>query len=371
MFLSKFIVRSGKKMLFMLYLTVMVFILLEIAVRIWGYSKQYIYDPIYMPFEKTNEIPYVHKPNLKNARGQGLSIVNTDSLGLRSKTSGDQYGPKRSDEYRIAIVGDSVTFGVGIKRAEDTFPQVVEDLLNGKQQNYRVKVFNYAAAAYSVKEMALTLKYRMLDVQPDLVVMAMIPGDLLLSRTPSIDSWGYQSNYHLSAYVPRESIVKHMLRKLHLAYFLRDVYAEPCWMKRLSFKLINVRCGNKSAAESKIIVPESYNYIEQFRATAQENNLPYAVALMEIWGRKELWGGVPEQLDKDKIAYVDLTPVYNKLIGDDFPPEHLMASRFDRHPSSIVHQEIGKELADYILQKMPLNSNKKQLTAETKRHGGK
>src|SRR5678809_1534280 len=98
----------------------------EIVLRLWGYSERNIYDPIYIPFEKTEDIPYVHKPNLVQARAHGLAIINTDSLGLRSRTSGLRYGPKQRNEYRIAITGDSVTFGEGVPSTDDTFAQILE-----------------------------------------------------------------------------------------------------------------------------------------------------------------------------------------------------------------------------------------------------
>jgi lysophospholipase L1-like esterase len=81
-------------------------------------------------------------------------VINTDSLGLRANTAGATYGIKRSNEYRIAIVGNSCTFGEGIARTEDIFAQVLEDTLNQQQQAVTVKVFNYGASAYSVKDMA-------------------------------------------------------------------------------------------------------------------------------------------------------------------------------------------------------------------------
>lgn len=122
-----------------------------------------------------------------NVRARGLCVINTDSLGLRSKTVSVQYGAKKDNEYRIAIVGDSVIFAEGIERIEDTFCQVLENILNKKQSAVRVQVFNYGVSGYSVKEMAATLQHRMIDVAPDLVFMAIIPSDLDPSRTGTVD----------------------------------------------------------------------------------------------------------------------------------------------------------------------------------------
>jgi hypothetical protein len=87
--------RVLRKMAFGIYLVGVTLVALEVAVRIWGYSEHHISDPIYMPFEPSPEIPYVHKPNLAHARAHGLAIINTDSLGLRSETAGLVYAPNR------------------------------------------------------------------------------------------------------------------------------------------------------------------------------------------------------------------------------------------------------------------------------------
>jgi hypothetical protein len=103
--------RLMRTILYRGYLLLVTLPLLEIGVRIWGYSERHLYDPIYMAFEPCEDIPYIHKPNLVQARARGLAVINTDSLGLRAKTSGTVYGTKQPGEYRITIVGDSKRLG--------------------------------------------------------------------------------------------------------------------------------------------------------------------------------------------------------------------------------------------------------------------
>jgi hypothetical protein len=110
-----------RKFLGALGILFIILVMLEVAVRIWGSAQPHIYDPIYKPYERTEDIPYIHKPNLVNARARGLAVINTDSLSLRAKVAGELYGPKQQNEYRIALIGDSYTFGEGVRRTEDTF----------------------------------------------------------------------------------------------------------------------------------------------------------------------------------------------------------------------------------------------------------
>jgi hypothetical protein len=95
---------------FLLINVLVTLICLEVLLRLWGYSNMYLYDPIYIPFLQSKEIPYVLKPNLAHVRAHGNIYINTDALGLRSLTPGEKRLPKWPHEYRIAFVGDSVTF---------------------------------------------------------------------------------------------------------------------------------------------------------------------------------------------------------------------------------------------------------------------
>jgi len=320
-----------RKLLFALYVFVITFALLEIAVRLWGYSEHHLCDPIYMSFAPEQDIPYIHKPNLFQARGRGLSIINTDSLGLRSRTAGAQYGPRQDNEYRIAIVGDSVTFGEGVEKTEDTFAQVLEDALNRQQQAVKVTVFNFGASAYSVKVMTATLRQRVLAVEPNLVIMAIIPADFNLSRTPAVDAWGYLTDNKLSGFLSKDSRLRLLLRKIHLLYFLRDV--------------IYSRFDKSQTAEGLIEsggVPDSYAYVREFKELAEQHKLAYSIALLP--SLRSSFGNVTAQLKQDGMAFVDLSN-----LRDAFTAEQFQASRFDAHPSALAHRSIGAALAEYIL----------------------
>ena len=306
-------------------------IALEAAVRIWGYSHRHIYDPIYTSFDRTEDIPYIHKPNLTAARARGLAVINTDSLGLRAKIAGASYGAKQPSEYRIAIVGDSCTFGEGVTRTEDTFAQVLEDTLNQQQQAVTVKVFSYGASAYSVKEMVATLQYRMVDIQPDLVVMAIIPSDFNLARTPTIDDSGHLIDQKLSYLSPPGSMARQVLRGIHLTYVLREIGL------RWFFKPLDI-----TQVLSRGEIPETYDYVRQFKKVAEQRGLSYVIMLLPRM-QQRAWARVPDQLTRDRITHIDLS-----FLGNAFTEEQYMASRFDPRPSAAVHHRIGESLADYV-----------------------
>ena len=325
--------RLVTRLLFLVYLSAATFALLEVGVRVSGYSEHHLCDPIYARFgDAPGEIPYVHRPNLSGARGRGLSVVNTDSLGLRSTAAGESYGARGPGEYRVAVVGDSVTFGEGVREASDTFAKVLEGELNRRQAGARVRVFNFGASAYSVRVMEATLRRRMLAVEPNLVLLAIIPADFNLARTPGVDSHGYLSDDKLSGFLSRDSRARLVLRRLHSLYMLRDVI----------YPLLD----RGAKAEDVIAaggVPDSYAFVRAFAQDAARGGVDCRVVLLPSLNSG--FRPVVEQLKADGVPFIDLSP-----LSAEFTPEQFRASRFDRHPSAAVHRRIGEALADRILE---------------------
>ena len=324
-----------KKSIYVLYLIIATFVLLEIGIRIWGYSEVYIYDPIYIPFSATEDIPFIHKPNLVNARARGGSVLSTDGLGLRSTRNNLSYPVVSEQEYRIAVCGNSVTFGQGIQNTNDTFCNVLEDILNQRQSYRKVKVFNYGVSAYSVKEMFATLQHRIFEIEPDLIFMAMIQADLDTNRTPGVDKWGYTDNQKQSGIMSKDSYIKRLLRNVRLIYLLRNLRNHSV---------------NQNIEQSDYSLFDSYKYISQFKTVAKAADLPYAIILLPSHHNTRMEDLI-HKLNQDEIIYLDLTYLY-----DEFTVEEFKASKFDWHPSVIVHRRIGELLARYILQEKQIKS---------------
>lgn len=325
--------KIGKLLLYGVYLIGIMFLSLEIMVRIWGYAEIYFYDPIYLPFEKTDEIPFVLKPNLNNARAHGKIRINTDELGLRSATPGEKYHEKERNEYRIAFVGDSVTFGVGVP-FQDTYPHIIEDLLNSMQHGCKVKIFNFAISSYSVKEMTATLKYRVPAVQPDLVIMGVVYNDFDTKRTPGLDEWGYNTHRGPSEFLNRYPTVKLILRNIHLSYVVRDVITRE--RKR--------RETQSMVGGLPEWMAQSYHYVPAFKDLANRYGYRYFIlTLPSIDGDGTQFREIIQKFKRDQVNYYDVSSITQYFSSKDF-----RASKYDWHPADIVHQEIAGVVSKYI-----------------------
>ena len=317
-----------KRLHFFLYWLTTTVILLEVAVRIWGYAEHYIYDPIYEPYLQAKDIPFVHKANLHEAQGRGLTLLNTDSLGLRSLESGTVYGSKQPNEIRIVILGDSITFGEGIPQTANTYPQLVATMLQERLSTQQIRVFNFGVSAYSVRTMVATFQHRALALQPNFVIMAVAPQDFALERTGEVDRWGYNVREVDNGRFPLLSLLKRSLRSLHLTYLIRDV-------------IVRWRIGSPTVP-SDWALPDTYRYLPQFQTLANQHNIPNLILLLPTRSRQS-FQALPNQLAQDGLPTLNLLD-----LGSDLPDEQFQASAFDGHPSAQVHRLIAEELVGYL-----------------------
>lgn len=117
----------------------------------------------------------------------------TNEFGFRD----EPLRPKTPGMFRILVVGDSVTFGTGVKN-EETFPNVLEKKLAGRARpSHSVDVINAGISAYNIRNIRGQMQEFMPKIQPSLVVYVFVENDLDDSVSPG-------PNNYLAAYDPQK-----------------------------------------------------------------------------------------------------------------------------------------------------------------------
>jgi len=123
-------------------------------------------------FVKPGRHPTVYyelKPNLDVIhRGKPLR---TNSDGLADK---EYSKTKPENTYRIAIVGSSWTMPASVYQ-EEAYQFLLENELNAGSNGLNFEVINFGVEQYGLGEMVGTLEHRVLEYDPDMVIMAMTP----------------------------------------------------------------------------------------------------------------------------------------------------------------------------------------------------
>ena len=152
---------------FALLLAALIFGLLvaEIALRLVGYT--------YPLFYTTDVVRgYALKPGMSGwYRKEGAAYIRINSDGLRDR---EHAGQKPADTVRIALLGDSYAEALQVP-LEDAFWVVMEQRLQGCAAfaGRRVEVINFGVSGYGTAQELLTLRERVWDYAPDIVLLAM------------------------------------------------------------------------------------------------------------------------------------------------------------------------------------------------------
>ena len=130
-------------------------------------------------------LPVVLRPSTEYRDADMAAHINAQ--GLR--------GPERDaartpGSWRVVCVGGSTTFGAGIVGDENTWPARLEERLSAARPDLRVEVLNAGVPGYTTAENVIYLSLRLLDLEPDLVVLYEGYNDFKPNRHP-----GFVSDY--------------------------------------------------------------------------------------------------------------------------------------------------------------------------------
>ena len=119
------------------------------------------------------DIVYELRPGLEGTfRGQ---TVRTNSNGLRGAR--DFTPEKPAGTFRIAVLGDSNTFGWGVGEGEP-YVQIVQRQLDTVARDRRFEVLNFGVPGYNTTMEVATYEHKAAPFAPDLVVIHFIGNDL-------------------------------------------------------------------------------------------------------------------------------------------------------------------------------------------------
>src|SRR6266852_2732534 len=154
-------------------------LLMELTLRAVGFSRAVLYEPD----------PVVGWSGRPGAEGvyldEGSAAVRISSAGVRDR---ERIVVKPGDVWRVAVLGDSYTEALQV--AEDKrFTSVTERLLAGCDAGggRRVEVLNFGVSGFGTAQEYLLLRDRVLRYAPDVVVLALLPGNDITDNVRALD----------------------------------------------------------------------------------------------------------------------------------------------------------------------------------------
>jgi len=224
-------------------------------IEMWNYARQLKATGL------TPGLRFEHKPN-SSAHLMGVDVlINAD--GLRER----EFSRKRSsNRVRIAVIGDSITFGWGVAQ-DRTYARQLEDQLNQQRplgSAVSFETINFGVGNYNIIDVADMLQYKALAYQPDLVIYGAFVNDAEAIGEGDSGSWLLR---HSVAAVWVWGRLDRLLRGLgrrddYLAYY-RGLYDEGSAGQRQvreNLSLMSQRCKEKGVSLIVAMLPELHDH---------------------------------------------------------------------------------------------------------------
>jgi len=116
---------------------------------------------------------------------EGHAFVEINSLGLRDE---EHQIPKPTGTWRFAVLGDSMAEALQVE-LEDTFWSEMErDLVHCPAlTGVKVEAVNFGVSGYGTAQELITLRKRVWDYDPDMVLLAITNGNDIRNNSPEIE----------------------------------------------------------------------------------------------------------------------------------------------------------------------------------------
>ena len=258
-----------------------------------------------------------------------------NSLGFREREISKQ---KPTGVYRIAVVGDSLTYGQGIAE-QDRFSRMIERRLNGGKINYQVYNFGIPGAE-TIDHIGFLDD--VFEIDPDFILLQWYSNDV-----EGHDKSARPVSYRL---IPSDYLSGILLRIFAVVYLVNGQWKALQSQFGLVSSYVdsmNVRFSDIKSENSQRSIRE----LNEFITFVKDKNIPLGIVMFPNCFHAEggvekfpfdfLFDRVIDTCHKNDIQCIDTRPEFAKA-----NLKELWVNRFDQHPSVLAN----KIAADRIFQ---------------------
>lgn len=258
----------------------------------------------------------------------GSLAVRTNSLGMRDR---EPLAEDTPGLCRIAVLGDSIAFGLGVAQEDAFCDQLERALETAPGIARRCDVLNFAVSGYSTQDEVDLFVHRVLPLRPDLVVVAYCLNDPASGEDQALPRYFKSESFwqrsHLARLVARR-IHRARVRSLGGGNYYRFLHSPegPEW-------------------------PTVVNAFERLRRETERMEIPVLVVIFP-WALHERWEDYPYAALHDQVARtaeehgfqaLDLLPAFQA-----HAPFEVEFSAQDPHPTALGHAVAAREAARVV-----------------------
>jgi len=291
--------------------------------------------------QPSSNIEFIYDSNPRGYFDQKNAVQhNTNSMGFR----GQEYvKEKEKNTVRIAFLGDSFTFGEGV-RDEDLFSNKLAKKLNENSPDIAYETYNFGVGGYNTEQSVFLLKNIVLELNPDIVVLGYTLNDAepkLFSVNESTNTMGrHPREVAVHEGLPDTTPPDTLFYKLRLS----KLFWKAKTNKEISKQTINFYQSLYQEGNQDWITTQ--NSLEEFTNICRENEIecyfimfPLLINLDENYPFYKLHEIVKSKIEPSGIPIIDILPA---LLGMDFT--ELWVHPTDQHPNEVAHNIIAEFL---------------------------
>lgn len=227
-------------------------------------------------YSANKDLIYELKPNFASFDGK----YKTNRYGMRDY----EYSmAKASNTIRVCLLGDSISFGLGLESLDQTFENLLEKRLNRYGPTNKFEVLNFSVAGYNSYQEEIVLKEKVLKFSPDMILVGFCLNDD--SYTDGIGELAKEMSPNALGAKLHSKLVSYILHQ-----YGRRTYKSRSDMGKVKFFLRRLAIIKKQQGIDVLVLifprsVETYEYRQKRRevaSLAKQNDLS-AIDLMDSW----------------------------------------------------------------------------------------
>ena len=266
-----------------------------------------------------------------------------NAFGFRERDVGPAKPP---GTYRIAVLGDSLTYGVGVPASTDRFTNLLERQLNERRggQGPVYEVLNFGHPGWDTEQEVEALRRVVWQFEPDFVLLQWYINDF--------ENGDYLARPRIQALLPWQALQERLYQGSHLYALMEEqweVLQEQLGLVKTYPEYMYKRLGDPDGPPSMYAIDQ----LRAFFAACHEHDTPMAVVLFPHFDPSLIEGRYVYNYLHDRVLAVcrvegllcvDLRATFAKV--SDY--RTLWANRFNPHPSPAAHQMAEERLFEAL-----------------------
>lgn len=236
---------------------------------------------------------------------------------------------KQPDELRIAVIGDSIAFGYGIKDPADRFSDLLESRL--QEAGIKAVIYNLAMSGWGTSQQVQDFQ-KMNYLNFDLVVWQYFLND---AQREGTEVHAAVLNQNRAFHAP-PSALSWLTKRSVMADFL---YWRLAPGHRQTFR--QLRQAYFALNDSHPVFSRHQAEITLFLHQLRQEKIPVIAVIFPFLGQPEIYRQAQPYYQRMEKLFLEAgaTEVINlATVFDQYPPQELIVGRFDYHPNKKAHQ---------------------------------